>query len=352
MSGTRSGGRWAVLILISALLAALLQKGSVPAAMMLGPMLTGVAFALRGKDVHVSHKAFAAAQGVIGCMVAGTITPTTLATLAQSWQVMLLVLVAIIVAAAAVGYGLMRYGTLPGNTAAWGMSPGGAAAMTAMAEAFGVDVRMVAFMQYLRVFIVVLTASGVSRLLLGHAAAPLTSGFDPGFDAPLFSLAQTVALIVSGMFLGRWLHIPAGALLLPMVGGAALHSGGLIDLTLPPWMLWCAYAVLGWYIGLRFNRETVRYALRAVPQLLLATFALIAFCCVTAWLLTVWPGVDPLSAYLATSPGGLDSVAVIAVGSGCDVPFVLAIQTMRLFAVVLTGPYVARLVSRLGVRKA
>jgi uncharacterized membrane protein AbrB (regulator of aidB expression) len=53
-----------------------------------------------------------------------------------------------------------------------------------------------------------------------------------------------------------------------------------------------------------------------------------------------------LTAYLATSPGGLDSIAVIATGSRADVPFVLAIQTMRLFLVLLTGPAIARLISR------
>jgi membrane AbrB-like protein len=57
-------------------------------------------------------------------------------------------------------------------------------------------------------------------------------------------------------------------------------------------------------------------------------------------------GIDPLTAYLATSPGGLDSIAVIATGSRADVPFVLAMQTMRLFFVILTGPPIARLISR------
>jgi len=113
-----------------------------------------------------------------------------------------------------------------------------------------------------------------------------------------------------------------------------------MQITLPPWVLWCTYASLGWYIGLRFTQETVGHALRAVPQLLLATFGLMTLCGGAAWMLTAWAGVDALSAYLATSPGGLDSVAIIAVGSGCDVPFVLALQTLRLFAVVLTGPLV------------
>jgi membrane AbrB-like protein len=353
MSPFRQGGGWAALILASGLLSALLQWAAFPAAMLLGPMLVGVAFALRGTTLAVPRLAFTAAQSVIGCMVAVSITGATLAALGREWMVMLLVIAAVIAAGALVGFMLMRYGALPGDTAAWGSSPGGAAAMTAMAESFGADVRMVAFMQYLRVFVVVLTASGVSRFLLGHAAgAPGPSPLSPGFDAPLVPLAQTLALVACGVLAGRFRRIPAGAMLVPMLCGAALGATGLVAITLPPWLAWCAYASLGWTIGLRFTARTVRHALRAIPQLLLATFLLIALCCGAAWMLTALLGLDALTAYLATTPGGLDSVTIIAVGSGCDVSFVLALQTLRLFAVVLTGPLLARLVCRLNARHA
>jgi membrane AbrB-like protein len=344
----RRRGQWAALIFVSGALSVVLQLAAFPAATLLGPMLAGVVFALRGVELSAPRWTFDAAQSVIGCMVALTLTPSTLVALGRNWAPMLLVVFVVILAGALVGLILMRYGALPGDTAAWGSSPGGAAAMTAMAESYGADVRMVAFMQYLRVFVVVLTASAVSRILLGHELAQSSARpWSPGFDAPLAPVAQTLAVIVGGSLLGRRLRIPAGALLAPMVGGALLNSTGLMSIVLPPWLLWCAYASLGWFIGLRFTARTVRHALRAVPQLLLSTFLLIALCCGAAWMLTAQLDVDPLTAYLATSPGGLDSVAIIAVGSGCDVPFVLALQTMRLFAVVLTGPLIARLVRRI-----
>jgi hypothetical protein len=64
-----------------------------------------------------------------------------------------------------------------------------------------------------------------------------------------------------------------------------------------------------------------------------------------------WPGGGPtrrrhaqrgLTAYLATTPGGLDAVAIIALGSGADAPLVLAVQLLRLFAVVLAGSLLGR----------
>lgn len=345
-------GLWVALIFASASLAVVLQWASFPAATLLGPMLTAVVFALCGADLNVPRWSFAGAQSVVGCMVALSMTPSVLATLVLDWPAILLSIVLVIIFGAFVGYGLMRFGTLPGTTAAWGTSPGGAAAMMAMAESFGADIRMVAFMQYLRIFVVVLTASAVAHLLLGGRIGDVSApNWSPGFDTPLVPLAQTLALVATGVVLGRLTRIPGGALLLPMVIGAVLNSLGLMQITLPPWLLWSAYAGLGWYIGLRFTPRTLRYALLAIPQLLLAIVVLMVLCGVAAWILTVWAGIDPLSAYLATSPGGLDVVAIIAADSGCDVAFVLALQTLRLFAVVLIGPLIARLICRLSASK-
>jgi hypothetical protein len=61
-----------------------------------------------------------------------------------------------IVAAALAGWILARWGSIPAATAAWGSAPGGASAMTAMSVEYGADPRVVAFMQYLRVTVVVL----------------------------------------------------------------------------------------------------------------------------------------------------------------------------------------------------
>lgn len=347
MTSTRNIRQWAGLIILSCGLAWGFQAAAFPAALLLGPMVAAVAFGLAGASIRAPKWTFPAAQAVIGLMVARAVSPSILLTIAKDWPVIILVVSATIAAGGVVGYALMRAGTLPGNTAAWGCSPGGAAAMTAMAGEFGADVRLVAFMQYLRLFIVVLTASGVSRLLLDartvqSTVAPL--GLD--LSAPLLPLVQTLSIALAGMVLGRALRIPAGAMLLPLVAGAALNSAGIVALTLPPWLLDAAYAFLGWHIGLRFTPDVVRHAFRAIPRLVLATGLLMGLCALSAWVLCVLHGSDPLTAYLATSPGGLDTIAVIAAG-GADIPFVLALQTFRLFAVVLTGPFIARLLCRM-----
>jgi membrane AbrB-like protein len=78
--------------------------------------------------------------------------------------------------------------------------------------------------------------------------------------------------------------------------------------------------------------------------MLLSIFALIAICGLIAAVL-VAAGIDPLTAYLATSPGGADSVAIIAASSNVDLRFVMAMQTARLLVVLLTGPSIARFIT-------
>ncbi len=71
-----------------------------------------------------------------------------------------------------------------------------------------------------------------------------------------------------------------------------------------------------------------------------------AACATLGWLLVVLAGADPLTAYLATTPGGIDSVAITAIDSGADSSLVLALQMLRLFAVLLTAPLLARWLAR------
>ena len=72
---------------------------------------------------------------------------------------------------------------------------------------------------------------------------------------------------------------------------------------------------------------------------------LMAFCGLLAWLLVVVLHVDPLTAYLATSPGGVDAAASIAASTEVDMPFVMAMQTVRMIMLLVVGPPVARWVA-------
>jgi len=339
---------WVSLLVLSAAAAAILEYAAVPAALLIGPMAVGIGVALCGAELRLPFPAFVLAQGVIGTLIAMSITPDVLDSFTHHWLLFLAIVLVTIVASSAIGWLLSRYGSLPGTTAGWGSSPGAASAMVVMAEAFGADFRLVAFMQYFRVLCVVVAASAIASFWLD---APQTGGQSAHWFPPLLwpDFAVTLAVAFGGALLASRLRIPAGGILLPMLVGSVLHGGSFVELQLPPWLLAVAYAVLGWTIGLRFTAKVIGYAARALPEIMLSNVILIAFCAGLSVALTAVIDVDPLTAYLATSPGGIDTVAIIAAGSNSvNLGVIMTIQAVRVFLVVLLGPPIARMLARHG----
>lgn len=338
-------GQWAILLAVSAVVAGLLEAAALPAALLLGPMIAGILVGTGGGTIRVPRAPYFGAQAIIGCLIAGAITPSILATFLGAWPLFLAVVLSTLAASSGLGWLMSRWQVLPGTTGVWGSSPGAASAMVLMAEAFGADARLVAFMQYLRVVCVATAASLIARFWVdtsGTAPPPIV-WFPPIEAVPLLG---TLALAGIGATVGRLLRIPAGPLLVPLVAGSVLQATGTIDIALPEWLLAVAYALIGWSIGLGFTRTVLVHASRALPQILLSILLLIAFCGGLAFILVRTLGVDPLTAYLATSPGGMDSIAIIAAASDVDLPFVMALQTVRFVLVVLLGPTVARFIAR------
>ena len=340
MSGRRAGA-WLGLLAASAAGTAILEAIGLSAGLLLGPMLAAIAFSARGARLSLPRPLFVCAQAVIGCLIAGTLDVGAFSRVVAEWPLFLGVTAATLGASSLLGYLLSRWQVLPGSTAIWGSMPGAASAMVVMADAFGADARLVAFMTYTRVVSVAAVASILAAALGAHHGGDwLVTMLAP---APLIPSLATLSVAGIGAFAGLKLRIPAGALLVPMAAGIALHALGVLRMTLPEPVLAISYALVGWRIGLAFTRETLAVAGRALPRVLLATFTLIGFSAGLSLVLSKVTGIDPVSAYLAVSPGGLDSVAIIATSVPVDQPFVMAMQALRFLAVLALGPSLARM---------
>lgn len=311
---------------------------------MLGPLATAAALAVAGVPLGLPKPPFILAQAVVGCLLARAASPSIFPSLAALGPLFLAVVLTSIGTAALLGWVLCRLGVLPGATAIWGTSPGGATAMVILADVYGADARLVAVMQYLRIACVALAATLVARFCGGHPGyvhEAATIWFPP-LDA---GAAVAAGLIVCGTLVGATTRLPCGAMLVPMLVGATLRLSGLATLTLPPWLLAGAYAVIGWRIGLGFTRSLMAYAAKILPLILAVIAILLGVSAGLSFVLARLTGVDAVTAYLAASPGGLDSIAVIAATTPVDMPFVITLQTMRFLLVVLLAPPMARFLS-------
>jgi membrane AbrB-like protein len=334
-------GRWCALLVSSVLLITAFMGLGLSGAPLLGAMLAGILQAICRKAIDLPAPLFMLAQGLVGLLIARGVPASIIAEMLHAWPVLLTSIVAVVGASAGLGYLMAVRQTLPGTTAIWGFFPGGSSVMVLMAADYGADARLVAFMQYLRVLVVALTASLVARIWVPNASggSKHTGWFEFG-SVP--SLASTVVFAVVASWIGRKLRIPAGSLLVPMFAGILLQDTGVLVIDLPQVLLIAAYAVIGWSVGLRFTTAVLSHALGALPRVLASMVVLIAACGALAAVLTVVVHVDPMTAYFATSPGGIDSIAILSATTAVDMPFVMAMQTARMLAVLTLGPAIAR----------
>jgi uncharacterized protein len=337
--------QWMLLLAGSVLFILAMLSFGLPGAWLLGPMVAGIVVSVNGGSIRVSPILFLGAQAVMGCMIAGLVTRPILASFVQQWPIFLAVTLSTLLASSSLGWLLIRRRMLPGTTAIWGLSPGAATAMVLMAEAHGGDPRLVAFMQYLRVLCVAFLASLIARFWIGGTGTIRSDQvYFPALR--LVPLAETLAIAGFGMTLARWMKIPSGALFVPMVAGSILQASGVVEIELPRWLLVGTFAVLGWGIGLKFTRSGLAHAARSFPLILASIAVLIVFGGAVALLLHRVVGTDLLTAYLATSPGGVDSAIIIATSTKVDLPFIMGLQTARLLVVMFVGPSLARFVAR------
>jgi membrane AbrB-like protein len=320
----------------------------VPSPALFAGLAVGLARALTlERRVDVPRAAMTGVHVVIGVMVGTLIQVETLVAIARDWPAVVLVTVSTLVLSLAAGQLMALRRGISRVTGAFSMVAGGATGITVMARELGADERMVAVLQYLRVLLIVLTLPAVAVLVFSAdpgAASGAAAEVGPGWWT---DLGFTLGCGLVGTALATLLRVPVASMLGPMLVAAALDLGGLSGGAGAPYPFTdVAFLLIGLQVGLNFTRASLRMVSRALPLALAVLVVLTLACAGLGVALAATTGVSPLDGYLATTPGGMNAVLVIATATGADTTFVLAVQVLRLFAMLLSAPLIARLLRR------
>jgi membrane AbrB-like protein len=337
--------RWAALVAGTAAAGLALDAVGLPSPFLFGALLVGLAVALlRPGVLDIPEGAFGAAQAAIGVALGAYLQSSSLSALGEDWLPVTLVSAATLAVSLGAGLLMARVTDLDRPTAALGLIAGGASGIVTMARELGGDDRLVAFMQYVRVLVVVLlTPLLVAVAFPGHDGGSAGAAAGVPVIGDLRDWAVTFALAVVGALLGRAIRIPAGMLLGPMIlAGAVTLSAPTGWFVVPALIQDAAFAIIGLQVGLRFTVDTVRQTGRLLVPVLISVFVLLVVCFGLAVILDATTSVSLLDAYLATTPGGLYAVAAAAVGAGANTTFIVAVQGLRVVVMVLLAPLAVR----------
>jgi len=178
--------------------------------------------------------------------------------------------------------------------------------------------------------------ASISRLASVKAAfLPASQVLSP--SVAFGRVAETLAIAVAGGIALGLVGMPAGWLSgsILAVAGASLAGRHMM---MPTWLMRTIYVLIGISLGAVVTPETL-HGMAAYPLSIAVLIAAMAVIGVAgAYYLQVVHGWDKISAYLASAPGGMSQVIVLAAEVGADLRAVAIVQTMRVVIIAVGLP--------------
>ncbi len=329
-------------ILIGAAGGGLFWLLGLPAPWLTGPLLAVGGAAVAGVPLRAPEWARFLLFVLLGVSIGSAVNPESLHRMAQ-WPASLAINAVGIVATIYVGMVyLRRMLGCDRITALLASIPGTQSLVMAIALNANADVRQVTVIQSVRLFALVFLFPIAASLFAGgrvDAAVPAAAVFGP-------DTIWLLAVAAAGAAAAVRLKMPAGALTGAMLLSAALHGTGLNEALMPPWLVSFALALLGVIVGARFAgtrlRALLRTALISVGMVGLALAVSAAFAAAADAVLGLGFG----ALLLAYAPGGIEAMTLIASSLGLDPALVGTHHLVRMIAMALILPVVARRMPR------
>jgi membrane AbrB-like protein len=342
---TQTVFRWAAVAAGVVCLSVALDRIGAPTPPLFAGFAAGIAFALLVRwGLDLPRPATVLSQAVIGVTVGGYLQSSTLREVAANGFAVLVVCVTTLALSVVFGLLLSRLMPVDQATSSFGMIAGGAAGIISISRELGADERLVAVLQYTRVLLIVALTPLVAALAFGIESSPHPP---PGGGSGWSGVAFVALCAGLGLPLARLVRLPAGGLLGPMLVAAAFAlSGSSLTVGASEPVVLVAFALVGLEVGLRFTPASLRQAGTLLPVAVLMILALLVACAGLGIVLASIAGVSRLDGYLATTPGGLSAVLALSVSSRTNTTFVLSVQLIRTFVMLLAAPPLARWIAR------
>jgi membrane AbrB-like protein len=311
----------------------------------LGSLFATAAMALTGGQWFLPRVAWNAARPFVGVLAGSAFSLPVVMSMLGWWDV-LATLLLYSVAMTFLGWAFFHKGLgYDSVTAFFASAPGGLGELTLLGGSLGGDVRRLVLIHALRIILVVFTVPFLVQVLL-LPGDPLGSAA-PVHAAPDAALQDWIILLacgVAGFFIGRPFRSLGGVMVVPMLLSAAVHVGGLTEVSPPGWLVAFVQVIIGSISGARFAGTTWRELRTTAAQGLAWAVVLLAAALGAAWLCSLFADEPLLALILAFAPGGIVEITIVAYAIGVHTAFVVTCQLCRVILVLLTTPTLFRLV--------
>ncbi len=319
---------------------------SMPLPWMLGALVLTLIGALAGLPLVSPERVRTLVIAVIGVLLGASFSPDVLGNIGQ-WAISLgFLAIYLVIAAGLVVPFYIFVGRMQPVTAFFSAMPGGLTEMMLMGKSMGGDDRQIVLSHAARITITIGAIALWFRLGLGLEVSGVSSlSGDKGALGAL-DVAILTACGVAGVYLGRWLRLPAAGLLGPMLLSAAVHVTGMTTSAPPALLVILAQVLLGTIMGCRFLGCPTALVLRALALSLGATVLTLGVALGFAVAFHDLFDQSIEQVILAFAPGGLTEMSLVALSMGEDVAYISLHHVARITILLALAPVVLKGLAR------
>lgn len=307
-----------------------------PLPWMIGPLFSTAAARMASLDLRAPVQIRQAGQWAIGTALGLYFTPAVLKVLASYLGFIGLAVAFALLLGAACGWLLHKLSGIDKTTAFFAMAVGGASEMASQGERHGAAVDRVAAAHSLRIMMVVAVIPFGFKFWDVHGSDLYIPGarvINYGGLALLMLLTSLCAVAFSRR---KW---PNAWVIGPLMVAIGLTAFGVNLSTLPEWIVPLGQLFIGVSLGTCFTPAFLHMAPRYLVSVAVCSAVALLLASGFGYGLAWMSGIDPATAILATSPGGIAEMSLTAKTLQLGVPIVTAFHVTRMAAlVILVGP--------------
>lgn len=325
--------------------AALAWRTGTPAPWLIGPALAVMIVGLFGVQLAIPVRLRNICFLLVGVSMGASVTPEVFVA-ARQWPLsFVMVIVTMVILLYVAAWMLQRLFRIDRKTALLSSSPGHLSFVLGLGSDIKADVPTVSIIQSVRVMALTLAVPPILASLGMAAPGPLEHV--KVMSLPVMAGVATAGLVIGFVFL-RW-KFPAALLLGGLAASGLTHVGGVAEGQLPVWIMNPVYIVLGSMIGTRFSGVSIGAMRNAFLAGGLTTVVVTILSAASAAFVSWATGVPFNAALIAFAPGGLETMAAMAVMMHVDATYVGSHHVLRLVFLSFLMPWaMSRMTAREG----
>lgn len=321
-------------LVIAAIGAGFAFASGAPAPFLVGPALLVALSALLGLPVQIPVWLRNLCFIIIGLTMGAGVTPEVIET-ARQWPFSFVILAIALLLIILIGkWLLVRKWHYDPMTALMSVVPGHLSYVLGLSAETKGDLATIGVVQSIRLLALTILVPFAVVFIGIDAGVPV----GPVVVMPFFAFALSMAISLAVGFVLERFKLPAAYLIAGLLWSTGSHITGTIDGTVAPNIGTPAFIIMGALIGTRFTGVTIAMLKRAFvagTSVTLVAFGISAF---AAWLVSLFVDVPMSQLLIAFAPGGVETMAAMAVSMNADPAFVAAHHVMRLLILTFLAP--------------